>query len=130
MEMAAEKKDEEKVQEYTAADVEGLYNEVAELKSVVKTLIDMLSTDKPRARAAEAKTGRRANFLPVGDATTAERARVGKAAKASGYTFAEWVATYGMRTMKLTKDELHAKRSTEDSRQAGLFEPKRRRRKK
>jgi len=126
--MTAEKKGKERVQEYTAADVEGLYNEVAELKDTVKTLIDLLTTDKPRAAKAEKKTGRRAAFLPTGDATTAHRARVGKAAKASGYTFAEWVATYGMRTAKLTKDELHAKRSTEDSRQAGLFEPKRRRR--
>jgi len=126
--MMTAEKDKKSVQEYTAADVEGLYKEVGELKETVKTLIDLLTTDKPRAAAAEAKTGRRRAFIPTGDATTAQRARVGKAAKASGYTFDEWVATYGMRTMRLSKDELHAKRATEDDRQAGLFEPKRRRR--
>ncbi len=65
----------------------------------------------------EKKKNKRMKARVVGTPAQAQRARVGRAAKASGYTFPEWVEKYGMREKMLTPEE---RASRSDSRQMGI----------
>ena len=65
----------------------------------------------------EKKKNKRMKARVVGTPAQAQRARVGRAAKASGIPFPEWVEKYGMREKMLTPEE---RVERPDDRQMGM----------
>ena len=107
------------------ADIKALYAEIKELKEHFKTLVDLVSVGEDelgKRKEAQKKTKRRSKVIRAGTSKEIAVARVHLAAKRSGWDYDDWVARYGQRQKKLTKEELAALEAEANKRQGKLFD--------
>jgi len=98
---------------------ESLLERMDKLEALVENFMNIITDDDYREHW-ERKKQKRVRVQIMGTATQAERARVAKAAKLSGYTYEDWIKKYGKRQTKLTERE---KAPGFDPRQLAIPEP-------
>ena len=101
-----------------------LLERIDRLENTLEALMNAITSDDYKEHW-EKKKQKRMRATILGTPEKAKRARVGRAAKASGVYYEEWVERYGMRDTMLTRQERYELAS--DPRQIAmeLPEPKR-----
>jgi len=116
--MAAEEK-KKTAPKKDVVEEEALLERIDRLEALMENLMNVITSDD-YAEHYEKKKKKRVRVQIMGTATQAERARVAKAAKLSGYTYEDWVNKYGKRQTMLTERE---KAPDFDPRQLQIPEP-------
>ncbi len=98
---------------------QSMHERLDRLEALVENFMNLIVSDDYAAHY-EKKKKKRVRVQIMGTATQAERARVAKAAKLSGYSYEDWVNKYGKRQTKLTERE---KAPGFDPRQLAIPEP-------
>ena len=116
--MTAEKK-KAKPPRKDVVEEQSMHERMDRLEALMENLMNVITSDDYAEHYAKKKK-KRVRVQIMGTATQAERARVAKAAKLSGYSYEDWVEKYGKRQTKLTERE---KAPGFDPRQLAIPEP-------
>ena len=108
--MAAAAKDKETSSPASASDIPPALDERLEaIENMLRALTDSIFEKNEELK--KKKNVRKKLLITPANATTAQRARVGRVAKQYGLTYKEWVELHGMRDTKLPRGHDPRKRT-------------------
>lgn len=89
-----------------------IYNRLQAMESSLQKFMDTFVEQTPE--------GPILRVMSAGNRATAKKGRVGLAAKRSGWTYEDWLAKFGERTSRLTREEMALYNNSEQNRMEAL----------